>query len=96
MTIDLKKMEEKLDKLLSDETEESFREWLESKRLLPQQEISDEEIEKAALKWCKDIGEDGYVNSGDDYDIHELSAYIAGAKWYREQFKLKKINYGKF
>jgi hypothetical protein len=50
-------------------------------------EISDEEIEKAGKEWCHAIGEDGFVNSGDDYDIHELPAFIAGAKWYREQLK---------
>jgi hypothetical protein len=52
-----------------------------------QPEISDEEIEKAGKEWCHAIGEDGFVNSGDDYDIHELPAFIAGAKWYREQLK---------
>jgi hypothetical protein len=50
-------------------------------------EISDEEIEQAGEEWCHAIGEDGFVNSGDDYDIHELPAFIAGAKWYREQLK---------
>jgi hypothetical protein len=50
-------------------------------------EISDEEIEKAAKEWCHAIGEDGFVNSGDDYDIHELPAFIAGAKWAIEKLK---------
>ena len=50
-------------------------------------EISDEEIEKAGEEWCHAVGDDGFVNSGDDYDIHELPAFIAGAKWYREQLK---------
>jgi hypothetical protein len=50
-------------------------------------EISDEEIGQAGEEWCHAIGEDGFVNSGDDYDIHELPAFIAGAKWYREQLK---------
>ena len=53
-------------------------------------EISDEEIEKAGEEWCHAVGEDGFVNSGDDYDIHELPAFIAGAKWYREQLKRNK------
>jgi hypothetical protein len=53
-------------------------------------EISDEEIEKVGEEWCHAIGEDGFVNSGDDYDIHELPAFIAGAKWYKEQLKQTK------
>ena len=50
-------------------------------------EISDEEIGQAGEEWCHAVGEDGFINSGDDYDIHELPAFIAGAKWYREQLK---------
>ena len=53
-------------------------------------EISDEEIGQAGEKWCHAVGEDGFVNSGDDYDIHELPAFIAGAKWYREQLKQRQ------
>jgi hypothetical protein len=50
-------------------------------------EISDKQIQKAGEEWCHAVGKDGFVNSGDDYDIHELPAFIAGAKWYREQLK---------
>lgn len=79
MTIDLKKLEEKLDKLFSDETEESFREWLESKRQLPQQKISDEEILKAA-KECR----------FEDFDI-SVGSFELGARWYREQLKQRQL-----
>ena len=54
-----------------------------------QTEISDEKIEKAAYEWCKGIDEDGYVRTGDDFDISELPAFIAACKWYREQLKQK-------
>jgi hypothetical protein len=50
-------------------------------------EISDEEIEMAAYEWCKGTDENGFVRTGDDYDNHELPAYIAACKWYREQLK---------
>ncbi len=46
---------------------------------LPQQEISDEEIEKAA---------DKYV-SEDDYNRY-LECFKQGAKWYREQLKQRQ------
>jgi len=59
-------------------------------------EISDDEIEKAALDWCLGLDEKGCNNTGDDYDNHELPAFIAACKWYRkklneiiESFKLK-------
>ena len=42
---------------------------------------SDEEIAGKAYAWCQIPGDDGYINSGDDYDVHELPAFIAGAKW---------------
>jgi hypothetical protein len=50
-------------------------------------EISDDEIEKAALDWCLGLDEKGCKNTGDNYDNHELPAFIAACKWYR-----KKIN----
>jgi len=53
-------------------------------------EISDDEIEKAAYKWCKELDENGFVRTGDDYEVRELPTWIAGAIWYREQ--LKKLN----
>ena len=53
-------------------------------------EISDEEIGQAGEEWCHAVGEDGFINSGDDYDIHELPAFIAGAKWYRKQLKQRQ------
>jgi hypothetical protein len=53
-------------------------------------ELSDEEIGQAGEEWCHAVGEDGFVNSGDDYDIHELPAFIAGAKWYKEQLKQRQ------
>jgi hypothetical protein len=62
----------------------------EMEREQSQPEISDEEIEKTAYEWCKGIGEDGYIRTGDDYDISELPAFIAGAKWYKEQLKQNK------
>jgi hypothetical protein len=61
-----------------------------SKSTSYQTEISDEEIKKAGEEWCHSVGEDGFVNSGDDYDIHELPAFIAGAKWYREHLKQRQ------
>jgi vacuolar-type H+-ATPase subunit B/Vma2 len=51
---------------------------LNDEQQLPQQEISDEEIEKAA---------DKYV-SEDDYNRY-LECFKQGAKWYREQLKHK-------
>jgi hypothetical protein len=53
-------------------------------------EISDEEIGEGAMQWCLGVGEDGFKNTGDDYDIYELPAFTAGARWYREQLNLKK------
>ena len=69
---------------LSDKYQQ-YKDWLNE---IP--EISDEEIGQAGQKWCHAVGEDGFVNSGDDYDIHELPAFIAGAKWYREQLKQRQ------
>ena len=49
-------------------------------------EISDEEIEKKANNWCTvELDEDGFVRLHDYYDLHELPAFIAGAKWMKEQ-----------
>jgi hypothetical protein len=42
------------------------------------------------MQWCLGVGEDGFKNTGDDYDICELPAFKAGAKWYREQLNLRK------
>ena len=53
-------------------------------------ELLDEQIGQAGEEWCHAVGEDGFVNSGDDYDIHELPAFIAGAKWYKEQLKQRQ------
>lgn len=52
---------------------------------LPQQEISDEEIEKKAKQYTFDeYGKFDYVKY-DTYDNY--NDFIAGAKWYREQLK---------
>jgi len=53
--------------------------------LTPIELPSDEEIEKGALEWCLGVDERGTCNTGDDYDNHELPAFIAACKWYREQ-----------
>jgi hypothetical protein len=45
--------------------------------MLPQQEISDEEIEKSMRKY-------------NITDFGQMAAYITGAKWYREQLKQRK------
>jgi len=42
---------------------------------------SEEEIAENAYIWCQVPDERGYINSGDDYDNHELPAFIAGALW---------------
>ena len=55
-----------------------------------QTEISDEDIEKGALEWCLGVDETGCCNTGDDYDVHELPAFIAACKWYREQLKSRQ------
>jgi hypothetical protein len=53
---------------------------------LPSIELpSDEEIEKGALEWCLGVDERGTCNTGDDYDNHELPAFIAACKWMKEQ-----------
>ena len=49
-------------------------------------EISDEEIEKKANNWCTvELDEDGFVRLHDYYDLHELPAFMAGAKWMRDK-----------
>lgn len=85
--LDLNKLEEKLDTSLENETSESLNNWLKEKRQII--DLSDEEIEKGALEWCLGVDETGCKNTGDDYDNHELPAFIAACKWYREQLKLK-------
>ena len=42
---------------------------------------TEEEIAKNAYIWCREPDENNYINSGDDYDTHELPAFIAGAQW---------------
>ena len=49
--------------------------------LTPIELPSEEEIADKAYAWCQIPGDDGYINSGDDYDVHELPAFIAGAQW---------------
>lgn len=85
--LDLNKLEEKLDTTLENETSESLNNWLKEKRQTI--DLSDEEIEKGALEWCLGVDEKGCNNTGDDYDNHELPAFIAACKWYRKQLKLK-------
>ena len=55
--------------------------------LTPIELPSDEEIGTNAYAWCQVPDERGYINSGDDYHVHELPAFIAGAKWVIEQIK---------
>jgi len=50
---------------------------LEKRTTLP----SDEEIAKNAYIWCREPDENNRINTGDDYDQHELPAFIAGAQW---------------
>jgi hypothetical protein len=50
---------------------------LEKRTTLP----SDDEIADKAYAWCQIPGDDGYINAGDDYDSHEMPAFIAGVKW---------------
>ncbi len=52
----------------------------EYKAQLPQQEISDEEIEKAAFDYVENSEEDKWTAT---------LTFIAGVKWYREQLKNK-------
>jgi hypothetical protein len=73
---------------LTDESLEMFDEAL-KKEKEHTIELSDEEIEKGALEWCLGVDERGTCNTGDDYDNHELPAFIAACKWYREQLKGK-------
>ena len=45
---------------------------------MEQNDVREDDVEKLALEWCKGVGEDGFVRTGDDYDVHELPAFIAG------------------
>lgn len=49
--------------------------------LTPIELPTEEEIAENAYIWCQVPDERGYINSGDDYDNHELPAFIAGAQW---------------
>ena len=51
---------------------------------LPQQEISDEEIEKAAMKTMDYV----HLNPNDSLLFHQ--GWMRAIKWYREQLKTKK------
>jgi hypothetical protein len=52
---------------------------------------SDEEIEKKANNWCTvELDEDGFVRLHDYYDLYELPAFIAGAKWMRDKILNKQ------
>ena len=42
---------------------------------------TEEEIAENAYIWCQVPDENNRINSGDDYDQHELPAFIAGAQW---------------
>lgn len=54
--------------------------------LTPIELPSDEEIEKKANNWCTvELDEDGFVRLHDYYDLYELPAFIAGAKWMRDK-----------
>ena len=48
---------------------------------LPQQEISDEEIEKSAKEWYE---KEGWVH----YKA-EIRAWVSACKWYREQLRIR-------
>jgi hypothetical protein len=59
-----------------DDTDESL-----ISELTPIELPTEEEIAENAYIWCQVPDERGYINSGDDYDNHELPAFIAGAQW---------------
>jgi hypothetical protein len=42
---------------------------------------TEEEIAENAYIWCREPDESNRINTGDDYDQHELPAFIAGAQW---------------
>lgn len=55
-------------------------------QLTPIELSSDEEINIKAYNWCQvEHDEDGYIRAGDDYDISEMPAFIAGAKWLKDK-----------
>jgi len=58
-------------------------------RELPQQEISDEEIDNAVVKEYENVGDEKLFPNHSDKDIW-MNGFYEGAKWYREQLKLKK------
>jgi len=59
--------------------------FLEAQPQLPQQEISDEEIEKGAEDW---YNKEGIIKIIKPNKV-EIRAWISACKWYREQLKLK-------
>ena len=42
---------------------------------------TEKEIAENAYIWCREPDENNCINTGDDYDNHELPAFIAGAQW---------------
>jgi hypothetical protein len=60
----------------------------ENTQQLPQQEISDEEIEESARKYTFD--EYQKVIHYENYDTY--NDFVNGAKWYREQLKQRQCN----
>jgi hypothetical protein len=53
---------------------------------------SEEEIAKNAYIWCREPDENNLINTGDDYDTHELPAFIAGAQWVINHIKQQVIS----
>jgi hypothetical protein len=60
----------------------------ERKEQLPQQEISDEEIDNAVVKEYENVGDEKLFPNHSDKDIW-MNGFYEGAKWYREQLKSK-------
>jgi hypothetical protein len=56
---------------------------------LPQQEISDEEIDNAVVKQYENVGDDKLFPNHSDKDIW-MNGFYEGAKWYREQLKKRQ------
>jgi hypothetical protein len=55
---------------------------------LPQQEISDEEIDNAVVIGYENVGDEKLFPNHTDKDIW-MNGFYEGAKWYREQLKQK-------
>ena len=56
---------------------------------LPQQEISDEEIDNAVVKQYEKVGDEKLFPNHSDKDIW-MNGFYEGAIWYREQLKQRQ------